>query len=117
MRFAILCLLALHGTCLLNGAQQSKPVVRSIHVRYISTGTERLMPVEFDAIAARWKSDQVNLAVENKLDVAAMDRAEEVIREMYRVRGETVRVEHTVRQSSPRAVEVFFEVVPLCPCK
>jgi hypothetical protein len=116
MRFALLCLLARAGTGLLNGEQQSNLIVRSISVRFIPTGTEHLMPVEFAAIAARWKNDQVNLAVERKLDIAAIDRAEEVIREMYRVRGETVRVEHSVRQLSPRTVEVGFEVVPLCQC-
>jgi hypothetical protein len=116
MRFAMLCLLALFGTGLLYGEQQEKLAVRSISVRLIPTTAEHLTPVDFEAIVARWRTEQVKLAIEHKLDVAAIDEARNVIREVYHDRGETVRVEHTVRQLTPGAVEVAFEVVPLCRC-
>jgi hypothetical protein len=58
----------------------------------------------------------VNLAVENRLDFTSIDKAKEVIREMYGIKGHTVRVEHSVNQIPTRGVEVAFQVVELCKC-
>ncbi|MEJ7606603.1 MAG: hypothetical protein WKF37_10100 [Bryobacteraceae bacterium] len=83
-------------------------------MKVISTSVSGLAPIHFEAIAAAWKSSQVKLDVENRLDVAFVDRAKEVIRGLYAASGHSVRVEHTLNHISPRSVEVAFQVVELC---
>src|SRR5262249_23813459 len=94
-------------------AQQAGPIVRSIRVQGIATSPKGLVRVAFTEIAAAWKVKGVNLAVESPLDVNALAPADEVIREVYAKRGQSVRVEHSVSPLPPRSVEVRFEVIEL----
>jgi hypothetical protein len=90
--------------------------VRHIKVRLISTTSKGLTAIDFGAIAATWKSKGIDLAVERRLDPAAVEKAADAIRDMYADGGQKVRVEHTVTQIPPRSLEVAFEVIQLCAC-
>lgn len=116
MRFAAICCFAL-GVGALTAQQPSVPVsVRSITVRPVSTSSAPLNAIDFEAFSSAWKARGIHLAVEIRLEPAAVDKAADVIRDMYRDRGQKVRVEHTVKQIRPGAVEVAFEIIQLCPC-
>jgi hypothetical protein len=70
-----------------------------------------------DAITATWRSKGIDLGVEHRLNPVAVEKAADVIRDMYGDKGQKVRVEHTVTQIPPgRSLEVKFEVTQLCTC-
>jgi hypothetical protein len=117
MQVTRLCL-ALMGCTLLTaqGQQwQQQPMVRSITMRLITTHTEASKPIALDAITSAWKNRQVKLAVEHPLDVASIEGAKEVIREMYSANGREVKVDHRINSIPPRSAEVSFEIIELCP--
>jgi hypothetical protein len=116
MRLAAICWVIL-GVGALTAQQPSIAVsVRSITVKPVSTGSEPLNAIGFEAFSSAWKTRGIHLATETRLDPAAVDKAADVIRDMYRDQGQKVRVEHTVTQIRPGAVEVAFEVIQLCAC-
>ena len=116
MRFAAICWVLL-SVAALTAQQPSIPIsVRSITVRLVSTRSEPLHAIDFDAFAAAFKSHGIHLAVETRFDPAEVDKAADVIRDMYGHQGQKVRVEHTVAQRTPRGAEVAFEVIQLCSC-
>jgi len=117
MRVPIFCLF-LAGFGLLSGQpQQFSPVIRSISVRPISTSQKGLAPIDFETIRTAWRSKHVDLTVEGKLDSSMIEKAERVIREMYKKDGQAVRVEHAVTQVSPSSsVALAFQVIELCKC-
>src|SRR5271169_6211338 len=117
MRTSIVCLFLAGSGLLICQPRQLAPLIRSISVRPISTSQKGLAPIDFETIMTAWKSNQVDLAVERQLDGATIERAARVIREAYRKGGQTVRVEHTVTQASPRSsVALVFQVIELCGC-
>jgi hypothetical protein len=116
MRPAGLCWIIIGSGLLTAQHQQRIPSIRSISVKVVSTSAKGLTPIEFHAITAAWKSKQVDLAVEGRLDIASIDKAKEVIRDMYGSKRHAVRVEHSVNQIPPRGVEIAFQVVELCTC-
>ena len=116
MRPTALCLIIL-GSGLLTAQHRSSLSIRSISIEFIPTSPVAVVPIQFKEIMAAWKNKRVNLEVENRLDLASIDRAKEVIREMYGSNGHPVRVEHRVNQVPPGGVEVAFQVVDLCTCE
>jgi hypothetical protein len=117
MRPAILvCLILISAGLLSPQEQQSRPIVRAISIKVVATSPQGLTPIGFDAILSAWKSSQVNLSVEQRLDLASIDKAREIIRELYSKSGHAVRVEHSVNPMPPRSVEVVFQVIELCRC-
>ncbi len=60
----------------------------------------------------------MDLAVERRLDGGVLEKAERVIREMYKKDGRALRVEHAVTQVSPgSSVALVFQVIELCKCE
>ncbi len=116
MRLAIIGWILI-GTGLLTAQQeQPNPFVRSISVKVIPTSSKGIA-LDYEAIRAAWNSKRVNLEVETRLDVASIDRAEAVIREIYGRKGQVVKVEHRINQIAPTGVEVVLQVVELCNCE
>jgi len=112
---AIICVVL--GVGVLTAQQMSIPVsVRSISLKLVSTNKEPLNAIGLDAIAAALKARGIHLAVENAFDPAAVDKAADVIRDLYGDEGQKVRVEHTAKQTPRGKVEVTFEVIQLCGC-
>jgi len=113
MRFAIMCCAVLCTGALL--AQPSSPPskVRSIRIKLVSTSKDPLKPVDMNTITETLVSKGINLAVERAYDSSAVDKAADVIRDMYGNEGQKVRVEHTLRQIPPRSLEVVFQVIQL----
>jgi hypothetical protein len=91
-------------------------LVRSIKVRLVSTSKKPLKSIDMNVIAGTLKRRDINLVVERGLDASAVDKAADAIRGIYRDQGQNVRVEHTVTQVPPGALEVAFEVIQLCTC-
>ena len=116
MRRATLCLILIGAGLLTAQQEQPNPFVRSISVKVIPTSSKGIA-LDFEAIRAAWKSKRVNLEVETRLDVASIDSAKAVIREIYGSQGHAVRVEHSVNQIRPGGVAVAFQVVELCKCE
>ena len=115
MRSAAICWIML-GVGALTAQQPSIPIrVRSINVKPVSTNSEPLHAISFDAIVAALKSKGIRLAV-GKFDPAAVGKAADAIRDLYGDEGQKVRVEYTATQIPPRGVEVTFEVIQLCTC-
>lgn len=86
-------------------------IVRAITVSRISTSKHGLPAIPFTAILNAWKANHVPLAVEAKLNPAALAQAESVIQGVYQAEGSPVRVEREVMQIPPRSsVEVKFRV-------
>jgi hypothetical protein len=56
----------------------------------------------------------VGLALDDRFDIARLQSAGDVIRDLYRDAGRKVRVEHSVTHMPPRSVEIAFDVVELC---
>lgn len=115
MRSAAICWVLL-GVGALTAQKPSLPIVRHIRVKLVSTNREPLNAIGFDAIAAALKSKGIHLAVESTFDPVAVDKAADMIRDMYGDEGQNVRVEYTATQIPPRSVEVSFEVIQLCTC-
>jgi hypothetical protein len=117
MQISIFCLF-LAGSGLLSGQPQPfTPIIRSISVTPISTSQKGLAPVDFETIKTAWTSNQVDLAVEQRLNSRMIEKAERIIQEVYRREGQAVRVEHTVTQISPRSyVALVFQVIELSQC-
>jgi hypothetical protein len=116
MRFAAICWVIL-GVAALTAQQPSTPVsVRSINVEPVSTSSVPLNALDMPAFAAALKSKGIHLAVETRFDPAAVEKAADVIQDMYRDQGQKVRVRHMVAQITPRGVDVAFEVIQLCAC-
>ena len=112
MRIASLCCVVFCAGALT--AQQSlPPVVRSIQVRLVPA-CETADDVSFETIAAAWKSKGINLEVEKRYDAAAVGKAAEVIRDLYRERGHEVRVKPRTTPIPPKSLEVTFEIGGLC---
>jgi len=86
-------------------------------VKLVTTGSEPANPIGVDAIARALKSRRVSLAVEDRFDPAQLDKAGDVIRDLYGDTGRKVRVDYSVTHIPPRGVEVAFEVIELCDCK
>jgi len=70
-----------------------------------------------DEFEANLKSRGIDFAVERRFDPAAVEKAADVLRELYTGAGQEVRVEHTVSAIPPRSVEVSFEIIQLCACR
>jgi hypothetical protein len=116
MRSAAICWIML-GVGALTAQQPSIPIpVRSIYVKLVSTNSEPLHAIGFDAIVEALRSKGIRLAVESRFDPAAVEKAADVIRDLYGDEEQKVRVEHTATQIPPRGVEVTFEVIQLCTC-
>lgn len=116
MRTTAMCLFTLTAGAL---AAQQPPIsmpVRSITVKLVSTSSVALKSIRFDAIAAALKSRGISLAVESKFDSSSVEKAADVIQNMYADKGQKVRVEHRVTHVAPDNVDVAFEVVQLCAC-
>jgi len=114
-RSAVMCWV-LVGAGALMAQPPMLPIVRFINVRSVSTNSKELNAIGFDAIQAAWKSKGINLAVERRYDPAAVEKAANVIRDMYGDEGQKVRVEYTVSDIAPRSLQVSFEVIQLCTC-
>jgi hypothetical protein len=116
MRFAVMCW-AVSCAVALPAQQSSWPMlVRSIRIKLVSTSKVPLKSVDMEVITGALKSKGIDLAVERRLDPSAVDKAAEMIREMYGDAGQKVRVEHTVTQMPPQSLEVAFDVIQLCTC-
>ena len=116
MRFAAICWFLL-GAGVLTAQQPSTSVsVRSITVEPVSTSSVPLNALDMHAFAAALKSKGIHLAVETRFDPAAVEKAADVIRDMYRDQGQKVRVKHMVARITSAGVDVTFEVIQLCPC-
>ena len=115
MRALVCCFLLAAGMA---AAQQVTPplVIRSVSVRLIPSSSQGMNAIGFDRIAAALKRQGIPLAVEGKFDAAVVEKASDVIRDLYLEQGQKVSVEHSVAQLPPRSVEVRFEVVQLCNC-
>jgi hypothetical protein len=116
MRLAVLLLTLISSGTLTAQPGPGSPKIRSITVSVLPTSPHGLAPIELEDIRAAWRRNQVNLAVETRLDAASVDSAKEVIREMYGRAGHAVRVEHSVNPIPPRSVQVEFQVIELCEC-
>jgi hypothetical protein len=116
MRFAVMCWAVLCAGALPAQQSSSPMLVRSIRIKLVSTSKVPLKSVDMDVITGALKSKGINLAVERRFDPSAVDKAAEMIREMYGDDGHKVRVEHTVIQIPPQSLEVAFEVIQLCMC-
>lgn len=116
MRFAVMCWAVLCATALPAQDSTSPVLVRSIQVRLVSTSKKPLKSIDMNVIAGTLKSKGINLAVERRFDASAVDKAADAIRDIYREEGQNVRVEQTVTQIPPGALEVAFEVIQLCTC-
>jgi len=117
VRIAILCLLTIGSSFLPAQTRHWTPLVRSIRVESVPTSPKGLPNVEFKAVMAAWKQNGVKLDVEAPLDTAAVDKAGEVLRDLYAERGQSVRVEHSISGIPPRSAEVAFRVIQLSNCK
>lgn len=117
MREAALCsILFAAGVMAAQRAPAPLPI-RSISVKLVPTSNAAMNAIPFDAIAATWRNERIDLAVEHGFDAAAVDKASDAIRTMYAGLGHKVRVEHKVTRVSPRSLDVAFEVIQLCPCR
>ncbi|MEP6536648.1 MAG: hypothetical protein ABJF23_15075 [Bryobacteraceae bacterium] len=116
VQFPIVCSLLISlGSCL---AQQA-PVslnVRSIRVNLTSPVTAQADPVPVATILKAFKNRGINLSLEERFDPATLDRARDTIRDVYREVGRQVRVDYATTHLPPRAVELVFNVIELCPC-
>ena len=97
------------------GQDNSALTIRSIRVRLISAIRQPATPITIETITRAMNADGLSVAVEHQLDTTQLQRAGDVIQDVYRKAGRTVRVEHSITQMNPlRSVEVLFEVVELC---
>lgn len=116
MRFTAMCWVML-GVGALTAHQPSVPVsVRSITVEPVSISSVPLNALDMHAFADALKSKGIHLATETRFDPATVDKAADVIRDMYRDQGQKVRVRHVTAQTTSRGVDVTFEVIQLCAC-
>ena len=113
---AMCCCLLMAGVLTAQQPSTSSMPVRSITLKLVSSSSRALSPIGLDAIAAALKTKGIHLAVESRFDPSQVEKAADVIRDMYGEQGQRVRVEHGVTQVCPHGVEVAFEVVKLCAC-
>jgi hypothetical protein len=112
MRFRIMCLAIAAGVLM---ADQSSLHIRGVIYKVVSTSKTPLKQVSIPAITTMLKSKGITL---ENFDSAEVDRAADVVRDLYGNMGQKVRVEHSVTQASaPRSVEVEFTVIQLCSCE
>ncbi len=112
MRFKIMCFALAAGVLM---ADQSSMHIRSVIYKFVSTAKTPLKEMSIDAITTTLTSKGIAL---RNFDSSEVDRAGDVIRDLYGNAGQKVRVEHSVTQASgSRSVEVRFEVIQLCSCE
>jgi hypothetical protein len=116
MRIVAMCLCLLTAGALTAQQSSTSMPVRSITLKLVSTSSEALNSIGLDAIAAALKGKGIQLAVEGRFDPSQVEKAADVIRDMYGDQGQKVRVEHSVTQMRPHSVGVAFEVVQLYSC-
>ena len=115
MRLRVMMCLAMAAGALM--AEQPSMTIRDFTVRVISTSNKPLRQVSIDAITTALKTKGINL-IPDKFESSEVNRAGDIIRDLYGDGGQKVRVEHRVTQApGPRSVEVEFEVIQLCACE
>ena len=113
MNLAVACSLLISlSVCF---AQQTLPLsIRSIRVKLVSPSLQPATPIGIDVITKALKRRGINLAIQERFDPGQLDKAGDVIRDLYGETGRKVRVERLVTQLWPKSVEVTFDVIELC---
>jgi hypothetical protein len=117
MRLRLVCSMLLVIGISLSQPAPTALTIRHIRIKLVSTTPGSSNPIDIATIMKALRSSGVNIALENRLDPAQLPAATAVIRDLYRESGRSVRVDYSVTQIPPRALELVFEVVELCDCK